>query len=224
MDEVLLLLSSLLAILLVRWLTDAFPNYSSKVLVWLGAAAVASAVGILVTNSHHNVKSYTTVRSMAKSIMSVLVKEAILSVTLLLGLLRFPEVPHYVLLILADTIISIGALLSIRAFARFYMSTDDTPAKVIEKAARRTALVQGTGQESVHLAQQQEKEGYEVLGLLVYNPTQAGLVVADYVVYSVMSDEEMAQLQWRLGGVDCVYFPQGQLDTDLSSGKEKNSA
>lgn len=221
MDEVLLLLSSLLAILLVRWLTDAFPNYSSKVLVWLGAAAVASAVGILVTNSHHNVKSYTTVRSMAKSIMSVLVKEAILSVTLLLGLLRFPEVPHYVLLILADTIISIGALLSIRAFARFYMSTDDTPAKVIEKAARRTALVQGTGQESVLLAQQLEKEGYEVLGLLVYNPTQAGLVVADYVVYSVMSDEEMAQLQWRLGGVDCVYFPQGQLDTDLSSGKEK---
>ena len=220
MDEILLTLSSLMAILLVRWLTEAMFGFTSKVLVWVGAAAVASAAGILLTKSHHNIQGYTTVRSLAKTILSVAVKEVLLTVALIAGLVRFPDISHMVLLILADAIFSIASLLGIRAFARFYMA-DNTPATVIQKAARRTALVHGTGQESVLLASQLKREGYEVLGLVVHNPSMAGLVVADYVVYSISDDEDMAQLQWRLGGVDCVYFPQGLSDAEPGGKQDK---
>ena len=208
LDEGISLLSSLLAILLVRWISEPIPGFSLLVLLWLGASALSTGLGLWLTKSYQDVRRYTTVRSVGKVIGAVLVKELLLLLALVLGLVTLPGMPFYVLALLADTILSITLLLGVRSIAYSY-TQEETPAAVIEKAARRTALVHGTGAASLALARAlEQQEGVEVVGLVVHNPQMDGRVVADYVVYSVSGDDDIRLLQWKLGGVDCVYFPQ----------------
>lgn len=69
------LLASLLSILLVRWLSDPIPGFTSLVLKWLGVAALGTLAGILITSSYKVIRQFATVRSIAKTMMALLVKE-----------------------------------------------------------------------------------------------------------------------------------------------------
>ena len=50
-DSVLSLIASLLSILLVRWLSDPIPGYTTIVMRWLAGCIVGSLIGFLVSGS-----------------------------------------------------------------------------------------------------------------------------------------------------------------------------
>lgn len=63
-DSILSVLASLLAVLLIRWLTSAVPEFVSIVLRWLGCALVASLAGFFATKCYRYVRRYATIRSL----------------------------------------------------------------------------------------------------------------------------------------------------------------
>ena len=208
-DILLSLLASLVSILVIRWISEPIPGYTAIVLRWLVAALVGTVPGILISGCSHDVKKYATVRSIARVIAAILIKEAVLVVALVAGLVHFPQTPQYVLVMLMDFILTVGALSYIRVASRLLSGHGPNPS---EMASRKTALVAGTDWIAINLASELEKDGYDVVGLLSRRPEMNGRVIMDYVVYSCQSDDDLDKLQWRFGGVDGIFFPRSLVE------------
>ena len=208
-DVVISLLASLLSILLVRWLSDPIWGFTLVVAKWLGAALVGTVAGVLVSGCYKDVRRHATVRSLAKTLVAIAMKEAVLLVALLTRLVVLPA-PVFGLLALLSDLLLTGLILSyIRVSARLLAPME---AGLTEKASRKTALVAGTSAASLHMAAELEKQGYDVVGLLSRHHELSGRVISDHVVYCCTTDAELARLQWQLGGVDCVFFPRTDLE------------
>ena len=212
-DLLLSLLASLLSILLVRWLSEPIPGYTVLVVKWLAAAAVGMSAGMLVTSSHKEVRSFATVRSMAKTGLTILVKEAVLATALVAGLIRLP-LTLSLLALMADAILATGFLLYLRYSARMLLKQTDVKAK----ASRQSALVFGTDQASLLMAEDLKREGYDVVGLVTLDPSMSGRVIHDYVIYLCRDQEDMVRLQWQLGGVDGLFFPKTTAELKFPGG------
>ena len=208
-DILLSLIASLVSILVIRWISEPIPGYTVLVLKWLAAAAVGTVPGILVSGCSRDVKKYATVRSIARVMTAIFIKEAVLVVILAVGFVKLPQTPYYLLIMLMDFILTGGALSYLRVASRLLSSHGPNPS---EMASRKTALVAGTEDASLNLASELEKEGYDVIGLLSRRLEMNGRVIRDYVVYSCRSDADLENLQWRFGGVDGVFFPRTVMD------------
>ena len=204
-DIMLSLTASLVSILVIRWISEPIPGFTILVLKWLAAATLGTVPGILISGCSRDVKKYTTVRSIARVMAAILIKEAVLVLTLVIGLVKLPLAPYYLLIMLIDFILTGGALSYLRVASRLLSGHGPNPSQM---ASRKTALVAGTEQASLDLASELEKEGYDVIGLLSRKPEMNGCVIRDYVVYACRTDEDLDNLQWRFGGVDGVFFPR----------------
>ena len=218
-DMVMCLLASLLAILLVRWVTEPIAKFTQQVVGYLLISMVGICIGELIFRPYRDVRRFTTVRSMGKALLAVLVK--ILLIIAIFFLFKIPRLPvvHAVLAILADLLLSCILMLYVRFSARLMMN----PRKDVKAQAQRlTALVSGTDASSLLLAEELEKKGYAVVGFVTTDVNLSGRVIADYVVYHCASPEQLARLQWQLGGVDAVFFPKQ--NPDLVSGGDGEDA
>ena len=206
-DELVSTLASLLSVLSIRGVSNPIPSFSSRLLFWLFTAIAASAAGILLFGIHKDVRRYATVRTIGRTLCAVACKEAGLLIVLCFGLLPLAGKAFYVLLIFVDFCLSAGGLFYLRVVARIYTAEHNQKSSVLKKAQSRTVLVQGTERPSIEMAHALEKEGYEVVGLLTTNAAMEGRVISDYIVYAFNTEEDLSRLQWRLGGVDCIFFP-----------------
>lgn len=215
-DILLSLAASLVAILAIRWMSEPIPGFTMLVFKWMAAAAVGTVPGILISECSRDVKKYASVRSIARVMAAILIKEAVLVAAVVVGLVILPQKLQYVLIILLDFILTGGALSYLRVASRLLAGHAPNPSQM---AARKTALVAGTDQAALDLASELEKEGYDVIGLLSRKPEMNGRVLHDYVVYACRTDEDLENLQWRFGGVDGVFFPRTVMDRKDSAGE-----
>ena len=205
-DSILSVLASLLALLLVRWLTEPIAAFTTLLFKWIGIALVASLVGFVVADSYRAVRRYATIRSMGKVVLAILVKEVLLAVALIFGLLSLSSVMMDVLLLLADLLLSCLFLLYIRASARLFSSEGDEEVNAV--VGMRNVLIAGTGAASLTLAEDiTRKKEFNVVGFLTRDKGMEGRVIDDWVVYWCESYKEIDALQWRLGGIDAILFP-----------------
>jgi lipopolysaccharide/colanic/teichoic acid biosynthesis glycosyltransferase len=217
-DLSLSLLASLFAVLVIRWVSEPIPGYTRLVLIWLGFSTLGSVSGILLSGCSKDVKKYASVRSIARVIYALSIKEVVIVAVMLAGLVRMPSPAHGALAVLLDITLSAVALSYIRLAARLY-SRDSN---VAVKSACKSALVVGTDNAAISLANDLEKEGYDVVGFLSRRENISGRVIADHVVYYCKTDEDLERLQWRLGGVDGVFFPRKSARLDPDGGDLKD--
>ncbi len=215
-DILVSLIASLVSILVIRWISEPIPGYTVIVFKWLLAAAVGTVPGILISRCSRDVKKYATVRSIARVIAAILIKEAVLVAALLVGFVHLPLSAYYLLIILLDLILTFGALSYMRVASRLLSGRGPNPS---EMASRKTALVAGDDLAALNLASDLEKDGYDVVGMLSRKPEMNGRVVGDYVVYTCRSDDDLEKLQWRFGGVDSIFFPHTVHEWKNSSDK-----
>ena len=223
-DILLSLIASLVSILIIRWTSDPIPGFTILVFKWLVAAAVGTVPGVLISKCSLDVKKYATVRSIARVMTAILIKEAVMMVALVVRLVVLPQMLQYVLILLLDFILTGGALSYLRVASRLLSGHGPNPSQM---ASRKTALVAGTDDASLNLASELEKEGYDVIGLLTRRPEMNGRVIMDYVVYACKTDEDLENLQWRFGGVDGVFFPRTVMernDSASDSGDKKEES
>lgn len=201
--------ASLLTILLLRWINKPVLGFTKIVLIWLSFSLAASLIGSFVTGSHKTVNRYATVKSVSAKLATVLVKELLLLVIVLIfGHLVYDLTPGLVVLaIVADFAFSASALLYPVIIARNVEKRKNSDIRL--EVSRPNALVYGTGEESFMYALKIKGEGkYNILGLLSPKKDDNGLVVGDFVVYYAKDGVDINDLSWKLGGVDCVFYPK----------------
>lgn len=203
-DTMVSLLASLLSLLLVRWISQPIPGFTPLVLLWLSGSLAGTMAGIGLSGYYKDVRQVASVSAIGKTLLAVLVKEVVLVVILITGLVSLSPV-YSVLAILVDLLLTGAFLMYLRMSARLLVKGSSTDVKT--KAGSRSALVAGTDDASLLLAARLEREGYSVEGLLTKDRNLAGLVIQDYVVYCCEDPAQMRRLQWQLGGIDCVFFP-----------------
>ena len=205
-DSILSVLASLLALLLMRWLTSAVPGFTTIVLQWMGCSLGASLIGFFATGSYRFVRRYATIRLLAHVVLAIVVKEVLLAVVLVLHVVPVASAMTKVSLLLADLLLSCVFLLYIRLSARLFSTEGDDEINAV--VGKKNVLVAGTGPASLELANEADRgELYNVVGLLTTNREMAGRVIDDRLVYYCMSPHDVDSLQWRLGGIDAILFP-----------------
>lgn len=209
-DTLLSVVATLVAVLLVRWLSEPIPGFTAVVLRFLAASLVLSVVSFLVVGSIRQVIRYATARATMRLLWAMLLKEAGLALCILLGWTALPSPVFVVMALLADFVISMLLLLGARFMA---IELNRENAKVAENAGKGTVLVSGIGPESVALADRTDREGrYTVAGFFTADRSQSGLVIGNRIVYHCASTEDLERLQWRLGGVDGILFPKSGVE------------
>ena len=148
-DTVLSLLGSLMAILLVRWMSDPIPGYTILLLKWLSAALIGTILGILATKSHNNIKTYISYTSAMRTSWALVIKSGVLLLAMLTGLVKLPSISYAAMSLLADLIASIFFVLYLR-FSLASLSRETQ--RVQDQVGKKTALVMGTGRAAVDLA------------------------------------------------------------------------
>ncbi len=206
-DTILSALGSLAAILAMRSVSEAIPGFSHIVLLWVGAAVVLSLVGFLLARSRDVVPQYASLRGYTRLGNAILIKEAGMVILILTGLIRLPSIPLTLVAVLADILFTAVALFSPRLLVR---SVRREEREIKAAKGLFNALVAGTDSASVAMAESAESSGrYNILGYLTDDPSLAGKVIGERIVYYARTNEDMDALQWRLGGVDCILFPKG---------------
>lgn len=205
-DSILSVLASLLSILLVRWLTEGVPGFVSIVLRWMGCALVASLLGFFATGCYRYVRRYATIRSLGHVVLAIVIKEILLLVALGIRFVPCSSAMMAVAILLADLLLTSIFLLYIRVSARLFSSEGDDEVNFV--VGKKNVLVAGTGPKSLAMADEAEKGGvYNVLGLLTRNQAMAGRVIDDRLVFFCENTHDIDALQWRLGGIDAILFP-----------------
>ena len=109
-------------------------------------------------------------------------------------------------LLLADFLLTCVFLLYIRVAARLFSTKGDDEVNAV--VGKKNVLVAGTGEASLALADEADSgDIYNVVGLLSRNREMEGRVIHDRIVYWCESFHEVDSLQWRLGGIDAILFP-----------------
>ena len=211
------LLSSVLAFMAVRWISDPIPHFTTILAKWLGVSVVGMITGMLVTRSHKSVRRYHSFSAAQRILLTVAIKEIFLVASLVARLVELPSVALSVIAILVD----LGFTLFFVLYLRFTLDRISSEEKgMMEKAARMTALVKGTSPESIALAAKAE-DIYDVVGFLSTNPRKAGMLIDGKAVFHCKNNKELDELVARLGGVDCLLFSknEGVPDKDKEDGK-----
>ena len=203
-DLSLSLFGSLLAMLVARWIADPIPSFTALTLKWLAFSLIASFSGVILAGSHKVVRKYFSRQSVMKIVYALAIKEVLLTIVLLTHLIDLSSPARSLVLILTDLFFTLFFVIYIRyAFEVFSHSTES----VKDNAMKKTALVSGVGDAAIALAEDaQKKQGYDVVGFISRNPQMGGRLIGSRLVYYISSDEDLAALMWRLGGVDCILF------------------
>ena len=207
-DLILSCIASLGTILLVRWLSEPEYGFTRHLTIFVGAAAVFTLIGMLVSGSSRQLRKDASSWNMRKIIGAVMIKELGLLIVMLAGWVGHQSVAHIVLAFFADTFFSVALMV----YPRIIVARLRKESREMHSIGDRiNALVYGDGEASADMAESAELSGrYEVLGLISRDPAMNGKILRDYVIYYVGSDRDLEALQWRLGGIDCILFPKGE--------------
>lgn len=219
-DCVLSGLASLMSILLVRWASSPIAGFTALVLMWLGVAVAGTAIGSVLGGNYRVVRRWSSARSAPRLVTCVIIKEVVLGGCLLLKWIDLSSHAMGILSILADTVLTFSILLYFRFVVRIVSGTDARQFK--EAAGKRTALVSGTDDRAIGIARELSlSKDFNVVGFISDDEKMAGKVIGDILVYLCKGPADLQELEWRLGGVDCVFLSKGWSNMDhVGQGRE----
>lgn len=196
--------SSILAILFVRWQVHAVFEFERYFLVWVIFAFLASLLSFLIFGNHKIVIRHATFRSMGRLTYSVLLKEVILAVFMVLNILGILDMPAPMLLLFVDLAITMLLMISVRLIIMDIMnSTSNTMAMDVDRLA---VMVYGTSDKSVAMVTRlDQSRKYNVCGFVTLDRSRAGQVIADHKVYWVENEDDLEKMKVN-HGIESILF------------------
>ena len=211
-DILLSMLATLLATLIVRWLSQ--PMYNFKLIVFgsVVASGVISLAAFEWTGTHKIIVRHASMMSMGTFLRAGFLKEVLLGVVYFTHLIRVPS-KMALFILLADFLLMLVIILVARILsARIYDTNSINPAEDIQKLS---VLISGTSNESVAVNSILDvQRQYNLLGFLTTSKSLDGTVLGDHKVYYYGDEKDLNKCCWRLGGVDAVIFPHTNRDKD----------
>ncbi len=207
-DALLSCLGSFFAFLLVRWLSAPIYGFTFHFFLYVGCAMAFTLLGQLLSGSFRNRSVGASYWATDRLIITITIKEALLTALMFLDKGSFSETTLIVLAIMSDSLFSYVLIFSVRAFIA---RTREEALEIKELSVRPNTLVYGDDEEAARFAECAKSTGrYNLLGLLSRKPEMDRKVIRGFIVYYCEAgDKAMDALQWRLGGIDCVLFPKG---------------
>lgn len=208
---------SILAFLLLRWLSEPSPGFTTHLLIYLAGALVFSILGFYFSGLTKEVRSVSTSWGGRRIVWALLVKSAGQAVLLISPLTGIHTPAIILMTVLSDLILSLG-LISYPRVLVAQIRREDRELRSLPDTLN--TLVYGTTAESVDLARSAHKSGrHAVIGLLSRNPEENGMTLDEFAIYYAPSEESIEELQWRLGGIDCILYPKGDAHMSGNGGK-----
>lgn len=215
-DLVLSASASLFSILLLRWVTSPIGGFTYLLLKWVGLSLIASALAFFFTKYYKRDRDVVSRESLLHLVAVVLIKDGLLALCLLAGLVSFPSITDCVLLISADMLFTLFVCQYVR------ISQGSEVRRIRQLSAAKSALVMGTDSAAVAMAKELGESGnYLVMGLVSDDIDMEGRIIGNFPVYYVSGPTGVERLKWKIGGIDCIFFPRTQdfesLDTELDN-------
>lgn len=221
-DCALSVVASLFAILMCRWLSDPTPGFTAIVLRWLGMSAVFSLISVAVSGSHKDIRRWTNAKTTGRLLLAVLIKDILLLLAILLGAVSVGSPSLNALLVLSDFLFTAFCLFYVRFVAVVFGKSES--GEIREVVSRKNALVYGASKDSVMLADEITAKGeFNVVGFLVFDKSLSGRVIGNRHVYYCETPADFQALEWKLGGIDCIFKPNGNDDIDGGDFAEDDS-
>ena len=143
---------------------------------------------------------------MARVVLMVSIKDFGMAALFPLGIIRFETVSMNILSLFLDAALT-AVLFAIVHFYTLAVTRNAT-ARVYEAASRKNAVVWGTGEASIALARSiLSEDRYNLAGFLSDNKSLSGMVIEDRMVYYCPDRNDLSAIDWRIGGIDCIFFP-----------------
>lgn len=217
MDMLISIMSSLLAILLVRWLTEPVFQFSKYVLIWIGFAVVGSLAGFFIEKSHKVVIRYSNLHNISKLAVAIFIKELILLVCVLVNIFNINRIEGGLLMVLLDALLSFCSLILVRVF--ILAIADRLKESVDADVHKMSVMVFGTTDKSVSLLPRLKlSPRYNVLGFISDIPGMDGRLLGEKSIYCCSDEKEFGALCAMQGGIDCILFAT-QKESEAQEGK-----
>ena len=152
-DLILSVSASLFALLLLRWVTAPIGGFTVLLFKWLGISLVASAVAFVSSKYYLRDRDVVSRGSLLNLVIAVFIKDALLAVCLMVGLVVFPTVADAVLLVFTDILFTLLICQYVR------ISQVSEVRRIRQLSAAKTALVMGTDEASVEMANSLNESG-----------------------------------------------------------------
>lgn len=212
MDTALSVLSSLLAILLVRWLSHPVFGFSHYVLIWLLMSLAFSLVGFLTQRSYRIALEYATLRSIGKISASILIKELLMLVFILVNIFGIRNLDDIFLVLVMDALLTYAILILMHLFITIILQ--ERHQSIEFDVNRMSILIYGISNKSAALVRRLSTSShYNPVGFVTTDPAYTGMIIQDCKTYCCTDKESLEALCIGLGGIDGIIFAR-QSDAD----------
>ena len=204
LDLLISTVASIFAVLYVRWMEHPVAGFSRYLFLWALCACAAALIGFVICGTNKIVIHQASYKSIKNFVGAVVIKETLLLIVLLSGLLKGGYQGSKIMLLLADLAITLIAIIIVRIIIidlYGFIKSDYE-----KEVGRLGVLVYGTSPKSVSmLTRLVESANYNVLGFLTRDKEKGGMIRQDCKVYYFNAEEDIENLKINLG-VDCILF------------------
>ena len=194
LDLVLSVVASSFVLLILNFFSSGSAYHGRFAICWLVSALVASIAAMLLMRSYNQIVRHTTLRDVARLLVTVTLKD----VLMLLTLLAIRSVDLYVVLALfSDQVLTFFLLL----FIRLVMTAayDFYKRRVRDLQERQRVLVVGTNDKSVAaITRLQNSPHYQIVGFLSPTPAEKGQKIAGLPIYNYQNESDIKALISKL--------------------------
>lgn len=198
LDMAISMLSSGIAILLVRWISHPIQGFAQHLIVWMLLAGACSLVCFLIIGTHKIVIRYSSYRSIGNLAFAVLGKELLLAALLLLQVFNYVERGHEFMLLGLDLLLTLVVMILVRVL--IIMMYERMQDSMEVNVHRLELMVYGTSDKSVSMVTRLEQsKHYMVNGLLSREKSDAGKIVQNKRIYYFENEEDIKRMKVNVG-------------------------
>lgn len=214
LDLGLSMVSSLIAVLTVRWLSDPFGSLKHFVYIWVMLSSFSSIAGFLLFGTNRIMIFHSSYRSIAKLVKATFVKELILCGCTFSGLFQLSSFNINMLVILMDTLVTVFVLVTVRVFIIFV--NDSMKSSPEEQVDKTHILVYGTTDKSAAIRTRlKNSTHYNVLGFVTSDMSKKDLIIQDLKVYAYDSPEKLRDIIQKVGAGCILFTKDDEFEEDM---------
>lgn len=202
--------ASLIAILLMRWMSEPFFGFQRFTLLWLIFSIIGSVIGFYLTKTYKIVIRYFNFNDTMVLIKATLIKELLLGACILLKLVGSGHVRIDILTLVLDALFTVFILVIIRVAMIHILKTN---ALSMEKNVERLrVIVYGTSVKAIAMVDRlDESPHYDIIGFLTDNPAMDGQIINGRKVFAYKDKSELARLKEQQG-LECILYANEDKD------------
>ena len=197
-DTILSTMASALAVTLMRVIAGTFVYFQIHGVMWIGAAFVSFLFASSVTGCNKIVTRYMTLSTLRVYFFAVFIKEVLLCLLLIFGLINFGTGRQALGLLICDFSTTIFFIVFARVMA--VVMSENSIDRIGTEASRMPVMVCDRVANSIPvLTHLTSNKDYQIKGILTTNPDADGHILGGVRIYTIKGVNDLNNLQQTIG-------------------------